>query len=689
MKKFFTVLAASSVFLYSYADTADPSDPETWIVTANNYQYSMTITTALVFDTEESRDVTDKIAAFVGNDCRGVAQPITYIPQSDRYLAYLLVYSNNVSGDSITLYMYDNSAGKITEVAEKPVFYSNATYGNADDPYLSRTTYDITFVIEANDSPVTGAQVYLDGNDTKTTDSNGQAIFYDVFPSDSIYYKVIASGYENYENSLSLIDTSIVRTVDMALESYHVIFGITNGAIPVQDAVVTLSGYGLKTSDVFGEVSFPNVIVQDSLEYTVSDEGFFGSSGTISVTDTAVYKKVTLSKRTHNLSFKITDANGALKDVSISCIMNNEDEANEFMENNFPVNFTSTGNSAWTVDSVSPFQGRYCLKSGKIFDNQVSKLNFEKYTREGKISFYTKVSSEAGNDSLIFYIDGSRITGWSGDVSWRLFSSDVSRGDHTFRWIYKKDGSNSYGGDCAWIDYVETPSADSVVVTSNTDDTGDASFYNLNHNKKIYYSIYSPDYEENNDSIEAICADTSISLSLTPVYKIYFTVTSGNESGNIEVSEATIQLTGMGRYDTTDAFGEAVFSRVSINDSIEYKVTADGYDDVTGILAVTDGDITEQVTLTLKPELHASNLITPNGDNKNDYWEIYNVERYKEFTVEIFSSTGEKIYSTTDYENNKWDGKVNGNKIPDGVYYYIMTSPDKTIFFKGILNLIH
>jgi gliding motility-associated-like protein len=689
MKKIlFTMLGVLS-FMSVKADLADPQDPDTWNVTANSYQYSMTITTALVFDMEESRDINDKIAAFAGSDCRGVAQPITYFPESDRYLAHLLVYSNNVSGDSITLYMYDHSTGDIVEVAKKLAFVSNATYGNADDPYLSRNSYNIQFVIESSESPLQNARVELDGYGTKYTDESGIVTYYDVFPSDSIAYFVSAEGHEDYSNSLSLVDGDIVRTVDMALESYDVAFHLTDGILPVGGLKVELEGYGFKETNVYGKVVFPNVIVEDSIPFTISGYGYYSYEGTINVVGEAITRKVTLTKTAYNLSFEVSDKDAQLSSVSISCVVSDDEKIYDFINNELPDKFKTTGNGLWTVDSGTPFQGEYSIKSGVLHDNQVSKINFDRYSREGTISFFKKVSSEKDNDYLAFKIDGKEKGRWSGESGWEFVSYPIDEGEHSFEWIYSKDGSNVSGEDCAWLDYIVVPSGDSIELNAETDNSGEATFYSMDPEKPIRFSLYSDDHEEYYGYIQGIHSDTSMDIKLSRVYSVNFKVLSGEESGGIEVNDALVKLVDLQKESTSDVFGEAAFERISPNDSIGYSIEAEGYLPVSGSLKLIDADVTETVVLEMEKVLEAANLISPNGDGKNDYWEIFNIERYQEFTVNIYSEAGEKIYSTTDYGNNKWDGKINGNKLPDGIYYYIITSPIGNLVFKGIINLIN
>jgi hypothetical protein len=86
----------------------------------------------------------------------------------------------------------------------------------------------------------------------------------------------------------------------------------------------------------------------------------------------------------------------------------------------------------------------------------------------GNISFYYKVSSEAGYDSLRFLVDNTLKGGWSGDAGWAIASYAVTAGSHTFKWIYKKDDSESNGSDCAWIDFITFPPLGLPVVITTT-----------------------------------------------------------------------------------------------------------------------------------------------------------------------------------------------------------------------------
>jgi gliding motility-associated-like protein len=80
------------------------------------------------------------------------------------------------------------------------------------------------------------------------------------------------------------------------------------------------------------------------------------------------------------------------------------------------------------------------------------------------------------------------------------------------------------------------------------------------------------------------------------------------------------------------------------------------------------------------------NLVTPDGDGKNDYFIIDNINKYPNNTVEIYNRWGVKVYETKGYDplgdgsSNVFKGYSEGRvtidkskKLPSGTYYYVVT----------------
>ncbi len=65
-------------------------------------------------------------------------------------------------------------------------------------------------------------------------------------------------------------------------------------------------------------------------------------------------------------------------------------------------------------------------------------------------------------------------------------------------------------------------------------------------------------------------------------------------------------------------------------------------------------------------------IITPNGDGINDYWEVTHVDYFENNKLEIFNRWGNKVYTAKPY-HNQWNGKSDsGVDLPDGTYYFIL-----------------
>ena len=60
---------------------------------------------------------------------------------------------------------------------------------------------------------------------------------------------------------------------------------------------------------------------------------------------------------------------------------------------------------------------------------------------------------------------------------------------------------------------------------------------------------------------------------------------------------------------------------------------------------------------------------SPNGDGINDFWQIVGIDKYPNTIVYIYNRLGVKVFSSNNYKND-WNGFYNGNKVPDGTYFY-------------------
>lgn len=93
------------------------------------------------------------------------------------------------------------------------------------------------------------------------------------------------------------------------------------------------------------------------------------------------------------------------------------------------------------------------------------------------------------------------------------------------------------------------------------------------------------------------------------------------------------------------------------------------------ILTASNGVCTDSDTLLIKvfdeeSTFYIPNAFTPNGDGINDFFYVKAIN-IKEFNMIIFDRWGLKLFETNDI-TNRWDGKVHGQLISDGTYYYLI-----------------
>jgi gliding motility-associated-like protein len=116
-------------------------------------------------------------------------------------------------------------------------------------------------------------------------------------------------------------------------------------------------------------------------------------------------------------------------------------------------------------------------------------------------------------------------------------------------------------------------------------------------------------------------------------------------------------------------------SSSNVSDNSNY--TAPGIYSITLMITNSDG-CQASVTKTLEindQEFLIPDAFTPNGDGKNDLFEIKGIERYPDNELQVFNRWGNLVYSMKSYRNT-WDGTPNAKsigsgKLPAGTYFYI------------------
>ncbi|HVW15736.1 MAG TPA: MBG domain-containing protein, partial [Mucilaginibacter sp.] len=83
----------------------------------------------------------------------------------------------------------------------------------------------------------------------------------------------------------------------------------------------------------------------------------------------------------------------------------------------------------------------------------------------------------------------------------------------------------------------------------------------------------------------------------------------------------------------------------------------------------------------------ATNILTPNGDGKNDTWVVKDIDLYPNNTVSVYDRAGRLVYSKHGYQND-WDGTLKGSPLTQGTYYYTIDLGVAAGVIKGFITII-
>ncbi len=90
-----------------------------------------------------------------------------------------------------------------------------------------------------------------------------------------------------------------------------------------------------------------------------------------------------------------------------------------------------------------------------------------------------------------------------------------------------------------------------------------------------------------------------------------------------------------------------------------------------------------------KPDvLVRNNVITPNGDGKNDLFVLQGLDSYPGNKLKIYDRAGRIVYSVTNYKND-WNGMINGRLLNEDTYYFVLELGNNWALVRGFISIIH
>jgi fibronectin type 3 domain-containing protein len=153
-----------------------------WVVDASDFQYSMNVVALEQISGVAQADPNDKVAAFVGNQLRGVASPIQ-VAGTGNWLTFLTVYSNRSTGENVRFQVFDDSDCRLYTGTNKTVrFEADKREGSTAAP-VALNVQDIPAGIAQQQIVVNEGWTWVSFNLTSPTDMTLNGVFGDLNPS--------------------------------------------------------------------------------------------------------------------------------------------------------------------------------------------------------------------------------------------------------------------------------------------------------------------------------------------------------------------------------------------------------------------------------------------------------------------------------------------------------------------------
>ena len=214
--------------LMAFFHSVTASAADTWSVNPSAYRYDMSLYLDVAFATGEKLDYAQyDVAAFVGDECRGVAEVLA-LPNGNNCL-YLRARSNSENGEQMSFRYRDKSTGEVKDIENVNFsFKSNERLGYPSSPYEVKIVIYHDVAISAGD----GGTV----NESGGRLAEGTTLTLTATPAEGHHFVKWSDDVTDNPRSVTVGKEDITLAAEFALSSYHLTY--------------TLDGTSYKESDV-------------------------------------------------------------------------------------------------------------------------------------------------------------------------------------------------------------------------------------------------------------------------------------------------------------------------------------------------------------------------------------------------------------------------------------------------------
>ncbi|SDR06404.1 gliding motility-associated C-terminal domain-containing protein [Chryseobacterium soldanellicola] len=172
----------------------------------------------------------------------------------------------------------------------------------------------------------------------------------------------------------------------------------------------------------------------------------------------------------------------------------------------------------------------------------------------------------------------------------------------------------------------------------------------------------------------SVMVKNSFGCEATDNVQVSYSVLAEIVSINVTNNSATVLMSATGNYEySLDNFiwqDSNVFNNLEMGEYTVYVRTKAGC-------------IIGQKSFSI---FNIPNAISPNGDGRNDKWKVAGLENYLGSEVNVYDRRGTPVFKQIiNKKPLEWDGKLNGNPVPTGNYWYTIKVSDGRVYTGWLL----
>jgi len=341
------------------------------------------------------------------------------------------------------------------------------------------------------------------------------------------------------------------------------------------------------------------------------------------------------------------------------------------------------------------------IVAGGDWENNHPALNVFDNLSNGIVKFTAKSAAFSGTTPTIFpklVFKGDGVFTMNLNIGARLSidldDAEVKTGNHQLTFanydpsaVYFKNGFINTGTNGSFVRYIKE---------------NETYFYPLGSSKlglKRFVSIYSKQVTKSAIGAAFVDRDPSSdgysrfskTASVADINDIFYHVITQNQGANLilDVSfytSATEKFTGLASWTNKNNWDKASPTDFRDNAAISAGITKSFFHRSFN-LAGNSSVPFAFANVTNVNQLEFYNAFSPDGDGKNDTWEIKNIDTFPDNDLKVFDRSGNLVYKASGYNSSKyWDGQ----NVASGTYVYILRAKidGKDQYFKGSITMV-